>query len=292
MQIRKLRSISLDYTARQLLWEVEDDARDSYLDYEMQVERSESSEGPYQPVSPWFQVYQRFVDTQVPTGDRYRQLYHRIRYRRRGSSTEMVTRPATVEPSASRATLAIRRHLHLLYRNGKGRKAWLLPVRSTGRRCPSCWTEGLDQRTRSRCVSCFDTGWYGGFLHPVEIFIDIDPSASNNTPNQAGNFQQNTTTARMGHYPAVKLNDLIIEGENHRWRVESMSTTEHLRAPLQQNLNLTEVGSSDIEMRVPLDLGQALEDVWLSPHDRRGKQGDRDAVLDSAFQHLFGRSTP
>ena len=292
MKILNLRVLSLDYATRQLIWDVADDARDNYLDYELQVERSESSEGPYDPISPYFQVYQRFVDTKVPTGHRYRQLYYRIRYRRRVGGAESVSMYATQEASPSRKALAIRRQLHLLYRNGKGRRAWLLPVRTTGRRCPSCWDPATDQRVSSRCITCYDTTWYRGFLHPIEIFIDIDPSSSENNPTQAGNFQQNTTTARLGHYPGVKMDDLIIEGENHRWRVISLSTTEYMRAPLQQNLNLQEVGNSDIEMQVPLDLGQALEDVWLSPHERRGERVDRDAIIDAAASAFFGRKTP
>lgn len=292
MKILNLRVLSLDYATRQLIWDVADDARDNYLDYELQVERSESSKGPYDPISPYFQVYQRFVDTKVPIGHRYRQLYYRIRYRRRVGGAESVSMYATQEASPSRKALAIRRQLHLLYRNGKGRRAWLLPVRTTGRRCPSCWDPSTDQRVSSRCITCYDTTWYRGFLHPIEIFIDIDPSSNENNPTQAGNFQQNTTTARLGHYPGVKMDDLIIEGENHRWRVISLSTTEYMRAPLQQNLNLQEVGNSDIEMQVPLDLGQALEDVWLSPHERRGERVDRDAIIDAAASAFFGRKTP
>lgn len=292
MKILNLRVLSLDYATRQLIWDVADDARDNYLDYELQVERSESSKGPYDPISPYFQVYQRFVDTKVPIGHRYRQLYYRIRYRRRVGGAESVSMYATQEASPSRKALAIRRQLHLLYRNGKGRRAWLLPVRTTGRRCPSCWDPSTDQRVSSRCITCYDTTWYRGFLHPIEIFIDIDPSSNENNPTQAGNFQQNTTTARLGHYPGVKMDDLIIEGENHRWRVISLSTTEYMRAPLQQHLNLQEVGNSDIEMQVPLDLGQALEDVWLSPHERRGERVDRDAIIDAAASAFFGRKTP
>lgn len=288
MRITSFRVLTLDHESRQLTWTVsEEGTREDYFDYELRVERSESAEGPFTPISPWFQGHMRFLDPNVPTGHRYRQIHYRLCYRRVGSEEESYGPVGTLGADPSPEAKEIRRQLYLLYRNGKGRMAWLLPVRTTGRRCSSCWDHVTGQRTRSKCFSCFDTGWFQGYLYPVAIYIDIDPSSSDNQPSQPGNFQQNITTARMPHYPGVKPGDVIIEGENHRWVVSSLSTTEHERAQLEQHLNLVEVADSGIEMKIPLKLDKALEDLRLSPHQRKPPRADPDSVLDESAAIFF-----
>lgn len=282
-----LRVVSLDETNRVLLWDVVDSSADSYLDYEIIVERSESSEGPYTQVSPPFRAHYRFVDTSIPTGHRFRQLHYRLRLRNLKTQEVDYSTSFTQEPEPDLVAIEIRRHLHYLYRE-KGRRAWLLPARTFGRRCTVCWDATLGQRTRSHCLQCFDSGFFGGYLYPIEIFIDIDPSGTNTQPSQVGVLQPNSTTARMGHYPGVKERDLIVEGENNRWVVSSMSQTEHMRAPLMQMLNLRQVFPRDTEMKIPLHLNEALEDIWLTPRKMYTESADEDGTVAWATRHLFG----
>jgi hypothetical protein len=69
----------------------------------------------------------------------------------------------------------------------------------------------------------------------------------------------------MSAFPPLKPDDLIIEPENQRWKVRTVAMTEHGRAPILQNLKLHLVPSTDMEYRVPLDLGKALKDLSFNP---------------------------
>lgn len=288
MDLRNLRVNSLDVDTRGLTWEVFDSSNDPYLDYEVEVQRSESPEGPFAVISPAFRARFRFTDTHLPPGNRYRQFHYRLRLRHIPTGRVEYTSAATQEPLPDITTLEIRRHLQILYREVSGRRCWLLPARTFGRRCPKCWDPELDQRTSSKCLSCYDTSFLGGYLQPIEVFIDIDPNGNSNQPSQLANMQSNATTARMGHYPSVKPDDLIIEGENHRWIVTKTTQTEHLRAPVQQHLTMIEVFPQDIEMRIPLDLGQAIEDVWFSPQRSYTNIQDLDAVTTQNLRLFYG----
>lgn len=102
-------------------------------------------------------------------------------------------------------------------------------------------------------------------MDPIEIFLDIDPSPKTDQVMDVGAVQQSYTTAKLGYYPAVKPGDLIIEPENRRWRVLKQTQTEHVRARIQQQFELMELMESSIEFLVPLKLGAALRDIFLSP---------------------------
>ena len=272
---------------RVILWEVSESSADPYLDYEVQVERSESPEGPFQIISPFFRARYRFVDTALPPGNHYRQFHYRLTVRHIPTGERRETGAATQEPLPDLRALEMRRHLQILYREFSGRRCWLLPARTFGIRCPACWDPDLDQRTKTKCLPCFDTSFLGGYLHPVEIFIDIDPNGNANQPTQVANLQSSATTARMGHYPTVKPDDLIIEGENHRWLVTKVTQTEHGRAPIQQHLTMTEVFPQDVEMRVPLNLGEALENVWLSPQRNYTEPQDLNADISASLRVFY-----
>lgn len=284
MEIRNLRVRSLDIETRHLFWEVQEDAEDSYLDYTVEVLRSESSEGPFASLAVFRGRYE-FVDRGVPVGHRYRSIFYKLRVTRNGELCFEQT--ATQEPDPDLKAMEIRRHLQKYYTEFSGRRCWLLPIRTFGVRCTACWDRTLQAKSKSRCPTCFDTTYFGGFLHPIEVFVDIDPSANADQTTQVGQLQPNTTTARMGHYPSVKPGDVLVEGENHRWRVISVTFTEHLRAPIMQQLHLFEIPPRDIEMAVPLDLGEAIRDVYFSPPRAYIDQQDIDDTLMQGLSLVF-----
>jgi hypothetical protein len=57
----------------------------------------------------------------------------------------------------------------------------------------------------------------------------------------------------------------VVEGENKRWRVMTVTPTERLRAVCRQELTLTSIPMTDIEYRLPINLDRALRDMLISP---------------------------
>lgn len=255
---------SLDVDSLRVFWAFLDDA-DAVYDLLFQIERSESSEGPWVAIGVPFQNRFSFVDTTIPVGNKFRQIFYRLVAKHLPSGAEQVYGPASQEAPPDLIALELQRHFMMLYKEFSGRPCWLFPVRTFGARCPQCWDRKTQNRIKSRCATCYNTSYLHGFLSPIEIHIDISPNANGQQPSTLGKQQQQNTTADMGWYPKVKPDDVIVEPENVRWRVVSQVQTEQNRAIVSQQLQLHQIERTDIEMALPLDSSLLERNLWLGP---------------------------
>jgi hypothetical protein len=264
LEIRKVRILSLSLDYNQVTWEVGDTSED-LLDYTFQVLRCESASGPFEPISKELEDTYLFIDNLVKVGNIYRQYHYTIRLKHKPSGELRDFGPYQKEPEPTLVADTLRMHLNLLMHEFIGRRCWLLPVRTFGQRCADCWNPRLQKRRFSGCRTCFDTGFVRGYHKPTEIWVSIDPAPANQQPASAGRMQQQSTTGRMSFYPPVKPDDVIVEPENIRWTVRTISTTQEQRAIVTQELALRRIETTDAEYLIPLDLGAPMEDLFYTP---------------------------
>jgi hypothetical protein len=153
--------------------------------------------------------------------------------------------------------LEIRMLEQTVLREFNGRMCWVFPKRTFGQYCPHCMDTGRGatmRKLRSGCLTCYDQNFARGFLDPIQIWAQIDPSPKADQQIQTGQTQQVNTSGRMGPYPMLKPDDLIVEMENHRWRVVKVTTTERQRAVVHQELTLHEIVKGDIEFELPVNI--------------------------------------
>jgi hypothetical protein len=286
LALKDFRVRSLDIDFNELSWKLADTSEDVF-DYTFQLWRSESPEGPFGALTTTFQDKYLFIDNTLATGNRWRKYFYRMRIARVDDPTDFVdSASVSKDPDADLQALEIRRHMQLLFQEHAGRRCWVLPVRTFGLRC-SCWNQNLRQRTRSGCKTCWDTGFVRGYLHPIEQWLQIDPSPKTKQNTNVGNTQQSNTTMRMAWYPSLKPDDLVIEAENRRWKVVSVTQTEKGRAALHQEVQLHEIPPKDIEFAIELDLGAALKDLWISPSRNFTNPQNLEAFMDSEMPNIF-----
>ena len=280
----KVRSLSVDYN--QVTWEIADTTEDVY-DFTFQILRSEAAAGPFDAVSPEMEDQYIFVDNTIKGSHLYRQYHYLVRVKHKASGTTTDFGPFSKGPEPDLVATELRKHINLLMREFIGRRCWVLPVRTMGQRCGDCWNDRLKKRTRSGCRTCYDTGFVRGYHRPMEVWVNFDPSPSNEQPTNVGRVQQTSTTARMGFFPPVKPDDLIIEPENLRWKVRTRSTTQQGRAPVTQEIQLHLIPSSDIEYVVPLDLERQIEDVFFNPNRNYTNPQDISGEDDLDFPGIY-----
>lgn len=264
LAVKKARVLSLSLDYNQITWELGDTSED-VLDYTFQVLRSEAAAGPFDAISAEMEDTFHFIDNLVKVGNIYRQYHYKIRVKHKpsGEATEYGPYEKAPEPTLIADTL--RMHLNLLMHEFIGRRCWLLPVRTFGQRCGECWNPRLQKKKYSGCRVCYDTGFVRGYHKPVEIWASIDPTPASNQPAPTGRTQQQSTTGRMSFFPPVKPDDLIVEAENIRWTVRTITTTQEQRAVVTQELQLRRIETTDVEYAIPLDLGAPMESLLFTP---------------------------
>lgn len=261
-----VRSFSLDWL--EFTWEVENTKLDPW-DFEWYVERSESPEGPWDPIAGPFSDRYRFIDNRVNLLHRWRQLYYRIKSVQKSDDTNIIYSDAgTLGAEPDLIAQEIQLLERTVWREFTGRKCYLFPVRTFGQYCPHCMDAGgkgsTFRKLRSNCLTCYDTQFARGYLNPIEIYIQFDPSPKTVQNQGTGETQQSNSTARMGNFPLVKPRDIIVEPENRRWRVVQVSSTERLRAKVHHELTLHEIVKGDVEFQLKIDPGN-LRDLDPSP---------------------------
>lgn len=253
LKVRNFKVTSQFVTFNELRWEIEPTQED-VLDYTFQVLRSEGSAGPWDEMSGEFEDRFFFVDNQINNTNKWRLYNYVLRVKHKLSGDTILIGPVAHDAEPDLIAIEIRKHMQLLFREFAGRRCWVLQRRTFGQRC-SCFNKILYRKMKSGCRTCYDTGFVRGYYAPIETFIQIDPSSNNNQPSGVGNLQADNTTARLGYFPQLKPDDLIIEAENERWRVTKSNATQKLRAALHQEIELFQLARSDVEFLINLDFG-------------------------------------
>lgn len=252
-----VRSFNLDHL--DIFWEISPvaapqsaDTPHEIFDYDFYVLRSEAAMGPYEQIAGPFRDQYSLRDIQVSLLHKWRQYYYKIRVVHRTTAQEETFGPSSsLEPEPDLIAAEIIRQEDMLFREFAGRRCTLFPSRTFGPAC-SCYDVVTKRVTRSGCRSCFGTGWLGGFMSPVEVFVQIDPFPKTSQRSSLQERQPSDTAGRMISFPPVAPGDILVESENRRWRVISVTPTQRLRATVRQELQIHEIPKGDIEYALPV----------------------------------------
>lgn len=260
LQVTKLtvRSFNLDHL--DLFWEISqvagprvDQDMHEIFNYEFYVLRAgDSPMGPYEQIGgPLLDTY-RFRDVQVSLLHKWREYYYKLKIVDRRTDEVIETEPVGHnQPPPDLIAGEIIRQEDMLFREFSGRRCWLFPKRTFGPRC-SCYDLTQKRVTRGNHLPCYGTGFLGGYMAPVECFVQIDPSPKESSHTTLQELQPGDTTARLIAHPPFSKDDVLVESENRRWRVIKVSSTERLRATVRQELTIHEIPRGDIEYALPI----------------------------------------
>lgn len=261
VQVTKINVRSFDLDHLDVFWEIgpvagpaTDGTPHAIYDYQFSVLRSEAAMGPFDVISnPLVDTYS-FRDNQVSLLHNLRQYFYTIRVTHVASGQTKDFGPTSNDGTeVDRIASAIMHEEDVLFREFVGRKCYVFPARTFGPAC-TCFDPFMGRKSRANHGPCFGTGWLGGYLNPVECFIQIDPNPKNVQLSQLGETQTNVTTARMMAFPPVKPRDILVESDNSRWRVERVTPTQRLRAVVHQELVLHKIPQGDIEYNLPVNV--------------------------------------
>ncbi len=252
LTVTKFYARSFDLDHMDVFWEI-GNFTGNIRQFEFTILRSESSGGPWDSLTPPFEDQYYFRDATPPKMHKWRTLFYLLRIRDKITNEILDVGPTSQSAEPDLIALEINRQEDLLFREFVGRACWLFPIRTFGAYCV-CYDRVSSRRTKSGCLNCYDTGFLGGFLSPIQCYVQFDPSGQQATPTSFREKQDNRTTARLISFPQVKPKDILIEVENTRWRVDTMTPTQRLRSIVHQELTLKEIDKGDTEYKLPVNI--------------------------------------
>lgn len=233
-------------------WTVENTVLDFNL-FSAYIERSGSPEGAFTRLNAvGLKNVFTYIDEDASYLGKYRFIYYRIVTVRDAIQEATRTDVKTFYDDPDLIGLEIARRNKLLLDGFVGTKCVLYKRKHWGARCQDCWDNTLKRITKSKCLSCMDTGYDGGYWSPIQIQANFNPSPSIIQEAPWGLTEPSATSAWTGNYPLIETMDIIIElTRNRRWAVTEHVAIEKRRVPIKQILKLEEMEKGRVEFALP-----------------------------------------
>lgn len=114
-----------------------------------------------------------------------------------------------------------------LYDMYYGEPGLIIKRKPFGLECPDCWSPERQQRTKSKCGKCQDTGKVTGYYKPIATQMSFDSDPVKSDVQHSFENVTDTKRSRMSNYPIVRPRDLIVNtDENKRYTVTHIETTK------------------------------------------------------------------
>ena len=265
--VKNIRVWTLDRDSLTVTWEIEDTPQ-IVSDYTLTILRSNSQAGPYTEIGSPFVAdsTDEYVDSAVNILSKWREFYYRIKVTRTlndetwtwGSvDSNLVVQgedPGGVMLESPPDILAIEaiRRFNLQQREFSGRKVLALTQKTWGTRCTVCWDKLKRRRVQSKCTTCYDTGFTGGYFDPKEAWVGRAPPAVVNLLNPVMELQPNDVVMLVSATPRLKPADLLIDADGRRWRVTKIQRSEKLWSLTHQQVVVRELSRDQVDYDVPV----------------------------------------
>lgn len=261
IHIRSVDVQTLSTDRLYIRWTIEDTAEDIY-DYHFTVYKAAGEAGPWEILADDIVDRYELVDFDVTLDRTWKTHVYKVRITHRQSGEYDESQPTSLGAPPDLIALEIRRRELLLWKEYAGKRAIVLQRKEFGPRC-SCYDPVLEKRLVSRCPTCFDTTFVGGYLQPIWMWMQFSPSPKTLTYFRETQLTYEQTVVLAPPVPELHPRDVIVEPDSpRRWRVVQAKRTERFRTPVHQELMLSLIPGGDIEYQIPVDL-ETVFDIYF-----------------------------
>lgn len=192
---------------------------------ELQIFRSESRFGPYDPITPKILIKSTstYLDT-LPSSHLTRRWYYKLRIFAGMSHEDFPKNDGfSTEPRDDKIANYMAKQ-HVLFLKIHGRIMTYFPVRTSGERCLECYDEDTAKKIKQSCRACWDTTFARGFLQPVQIPAMLYDVGENLSSVKAAGTEIRPQLVELPWFVDPKPGDVIVASGRERFQ---------LREPIQ-----------------------------------------------------------
>ena len=240
--------------------------------YLFQVERSGSSEGPWEMLSASLQNAYNYIDNlrqqpnlppdgNVNVYSLDKQIYYRVTVIPPSGCAHGAQSPPQGLYKAQLPPVQAGLRRRLLYdesvvlRAYTGASLVLIKKRHWGTRCPVCYDSLTRAVTRESCPTCYGTSFVDGYWSPVRTWGRIYPPQVVDTrtaPQQK--IDHEAHRIQLLDIPLLQDDDLVVDLDtNDRFVVERIKLTELRRKPVHQEVDCALLARSAVEYTILVD---------------------------------------
>ena len=122
------------------------------------------------------------------------------------------------------------------------------------------------QQPSNRCLTCYGTGFIGGYEGPYETIMAPDDGERRIAQTPTGRRMEHTYEVFMGASPLVTQRDFIVKQTNERYSIGAVRRPTNRGNILQQHFTVGYLDEGDIRYKVPVD---AAGMPWPETRDTR-----------------------
>jgi len=213
--------------------------------YTIQLLRSESPDGPWQPIAANLSGRSFYHDWEANQYNLRRRHFYKLIY---DDGIDIVhSTPCTNLNTPDAIAFDIIRREQLALNVLSGRPGFFLIERTWGAPCTFCYDDVRQKTTISDCPHCYGTRYDGGYFEPVFGYVSQQGlSDLNQQAMPTAEIQQVTKQFWTSNSPLLKVRDIFVDAENNRWRIMSISHTEKLGAYMRQIMAMSELPKGHI----------------------------------------------
>lgn len=272
LRIRNLRVGAYAYEGLTVFWEIEPTTED-LASFEIVILRSGAWAGEYVPVSPPFPADTAyfFLDETADLLSLQRDFFYQVSVRDVNTDETQIygSTPTSqvqqgAEPGGVRlevppdleAAESIRR-FGLILREFSGERVLHLTPRTWGQHCPECWDALKRRAVKSSCLTCWGTGFAGGYWPPLLMRVLKAGTQHVNQLTQLFKMEPRDQILQAGAVPPIKPADLLISVDGVRRRVISVSENLKNGALTKQHLQVRALTRDQVEYQIRVE-----ESAW------------------------------
>ena len=173
---------------------------------------------------------------------------------------------------------AIRRNRWILEQGGERVKLFIRRV--TGVPCQCVWDprlEAYSKQPMNQCLSCYGTGWVGGYEGPIDIIVGPDDSERRVAQTPNGRRLEHVYEVWIGPSPMLSQRDFIVKQNGERYSIGPVRRTQVRGLVLQQSFQIGYLDTGDIRYQVPMGSLERLpwpETRVTNPEDSPCEEAD------------------